>query len=391
MADKLNSIIDSIELKVQYEFDKNPVCIYIGIGTCAGLIKIDQNGMKTLDDENYHQFPPALQKLYRENQNMYFCCILIDPFLENPVFITQDRYLRQKLFNDKPWKSDDDNFCYQNTRINIYPFRHSIKVKNTQREIEHNYIDITEHIDRLHKLCITHNILYVYHDFSGTDYVKYIESYFINSIRNNLDHIIYGFGSGYITGCYYDFRNPESHFACIHKNNENRILISVFNISNIISQYNKLQNYEKENITFTDYMNHQIQQYNLEDIDIIMSQIKIYLDSFVYDFRNYILSLLRYFHEIGCEIISGKEPEFNSNFYGLIILNDLKIKIKQMCALHDVHFFKKTKELIAEKYKIQLEMLMNGKNKLSPIEIMNIITSSEKKYEWHDIFNKMIL
>ena len=62
-----------------------------------------------------------------------------------------------------------------------------------------------------------------------------------------------------------------------------------------------------------------------------------------------------------------------------------------MCALHDVHFFKKTKELIAEKYKIQLEMLMNGKNKLSPIEIMNIITSSEKKYEWHDIFNKMIL
>ena len=160
---KLESIIDSIELKILHELENTPICIYIGIGTLAGLTRMD-DGIKILDDKNYHQFPPALQQLYIKNPDTNFFCIYIDPVLENPVFITQDICLKQKLFEDNNWIETDNEFCYQNNRITIYPFRYSIKVKNTNYEnIDNHYLDITECLERLHKLCIEQNILYIYH------------------------------------------------------------------------------------------------------------------------------------------------------------------------------------------------------------------------------------
>ena len=281
MADNLTSIIDSIELKVQHELSQNvPICIYVGIGTYAGLTK-EVDGVRILEDENYHQFPPVLQKMYSDNKHMHFFCIYIDPALENPVFITQDMILKQKLFDNNQWKKDQDEFSYQNNRINIYPYRKSIKIKNTKYniDIDNDFIDITNHMERLHKICIENNLLFVYHDFSGNENTKYIEEYFMDTISNHLDHIIYGFGNGYISGCYYDFRKPESFFAYLCEKHREREIIKIFSIQHIINMYNMLDNQSKHDMSFMQYMNNIISAFPEDMIEIILSQIKSYTDN----------------------------------------------------------------------------------------------------------------
>ena len=391
MTDKLNSIIDSIELKIHNIYATNPVCIFVGIGTFAGMTKIDRNGIPFLDDENYHQFPPVLQQLYNDNKDMQFCCIYIDPALENPVFITQDFYLRQKLFENKMWKHDDDEFCYDNTRITVYPFRHNIKIKNTLREISYDFIDITNCIDRLHKICIENNLLYIYHDFSGNDYCKHIEKYFMETIKDHLDHIIYGFGNGYISGCYYDMRKIDAHFAYIREKNPIRDIIRIFNIINIITKYDRLSNKEKNDIPFINFLNNIIDIFPLANIDIITSQIKLYIDNFISEFKNYILSNLRYFYNIQNDIIAGKDIDFNINFYGLNILGiDITTKICDMIEYRDINMFEKIKKIIGYKYKIELELIMHEKNRMNYIDIMNFITQSTDVYQWNNVFNRML-
>ena len=393
MADNLTSIIDSIELKVQHELPENiPICIYVGIGTYAGLTK-EVDGVRILEDENYHQFPPVLQKMYLDNKNMHFFCIYIDPALENPVFITQDMILRQKLFDNNQWKKDPDEFSYQNNRINIYPFRKSIKIKNTKYNFnnDNDYFDITNHMDRLHKICIENNLLYVYHDFSGVENTKYIEEYFMDTISEHLDHIIYGFGNGYISGCYYDLRKSESFFAYIRENHKGREIIKIFNIQQIINMYNILDNRTKDEISFMQYMNNIISIFPEDMFDVILSQIKSYTDNFVYTFKNYIFTLLREIYDIDLKISNSIEIEFDENSHIFNVLGDkYKTKIIDMCKIRDNRIFEKTKEFISTKYKIEFELICSQKNHLKSNEIVDIITDNIDKYKWCDTFNMII-
>ena len=391
MAYNLTTIIDSIELKVQHELPQNiPICIYVGTGTYAGLTK-EVDGVRILEDENYHQFPPVLQKLYSDNKHMHFFCIYIDPALENPVFITQDMILRQKLFDNNQWKKDPDEFSYQNNRINIYPFRHSIKIKNTKYNIDNDYFDITNHMERLHKISIENNMLFVYHDFSGNDNIKYIEEYFMDTISNHLDHIIYGFGNGYISGCYYDFRKPETFFAYLCDKHNMREIIKIFSIQQIINMYNMLDNKTKYEISFMQYMNNIISVFPEDMIDIILSQIKSYTDNFVYTFKNYIFTLLREIYDIQLKINKSIEIDLDENFYVFNVIGiEYKTKMIDMCKLRDNRIFEKTKEIISTKYKIELELICSQKNHLKSNEIINIITNNNNKYTWCDTFNMII-
>jgi hypothetical protein len=279
--------------------------VYVGIGPCAGLTK-EVDGVRIVEDENYHQFPPVLQKLYMDNKNMHFLCIYIDPALENPVYITRDQIIRQKLFDNNQWIRDENEFCYENKRISVYPFRKSIKIKNTKYNIEYDYLDITEHIERLNNLAIAHNLLFVYHDFTGNENIKYIEEYFMDNISSHLDHIIYGFGNGIITGCYYDFRKVESFFAYLYENQNGRDIVKVFSIQQIINKYNSMNNDMQLAIPFIHYMNNIIALFPEEMLDIIMSQIKIYIDKFTEEFKNYIFNLLRFVYDIQTQIDDNK-------------------------------------------------------------------------------------
>jgi hypothetical protein len=299
--------------------------------------------------------------------------------------------MRQKLFDNNPWKKDQDDFCYHNNRIDIYPFRQSIKIKNTKYNSENNYIDITTHIERLNNLAIAQNLLFVYHDFTGNDNIKYIEEYFMDNISMHLDHIIYGFGNGNITGCYYDFRKPESFFAYLCEENNGRNIIKVFSIQQIINIYKSLDNQTKEDISFLQFMNNIISIFPPDMLDIIMSQIKTFIDEFVIKFKNHIFTLFRYIYDIQIHINNNVEIVFDENFHVFNVFGiECKTKIIDLCKSYDINLFEKVKEIIAKKYKIELELMFSHKNQLTSYELINIITENQDKYKWCDTFNILI-
>ena len=407
--DNLKSIIDSIELNIQYNLNDVPILIYVGIGTIAGMVRRDGE-IPILDDENYHQFPPALQKLYLQIPNLHIFCIYIDPFLENIPFITQDVRMKEKM-GWADWKYHH-GFCYDNTRITIYPFRQSIIVNSTKeyRFKIPNFLNITNEIKRLHKISIENNITYLYHDFSGNDNIKYIEKYFINamgesdesdksdesvdgsvngSIKNHLNHIIYGIGNGSITGCYYDFRKPEAHFAYVLEKTAKRPMISVFNINHVVDSYNNQKKYGIYN-DFIPFLNEVIESYGGDSIEIITSIMCNHIDMFISQFRDYILYALRYIKDAQDKILKGDVYEFDINTYGFnnIFDRELVLQIRSIFDSHNIDMFHQIVNFIADKYQFEFSIL-GRKNKLSNREFLWQIVSNPDKYNWYTQFQML--
>lgn len=388
---ELNSIIDSIELNIQYNLEKLPVLIYVGIGTFAGRIRNDENNVAILDDENYHQFPPALQKLYIQIPNLQIFCIYIDPSLENIPFITQDKRIKEKL-NLNNWQNHN-GFSFENNRITIYPFRQNIFV-NSAKEYPYRvseYVNITDELNRLHRICIKNNCTYLYHDFSGNDNTKYIEKYFIQSeisIKNHLDHIIYGLGNGSINGCYYDFRKPEAHLAYLIKNTPNRPMISVFSINNIINAYHNQDN-QNDYKNFLTFLNKVIESYGFENIEIITSIMCVFIETFITQFRDYILYILRYIKDYEEKFIKGENPEFDIATYGFNNVFD-NVLIREIKNIIDSksNMFYKCIDFIAYKFEFEFSILAQ-KHRMNGRDFLYQIVSNSDKYSWYGTFRKL--
>ncbi len=390
--DELNSIIDSIELNIQYNLEKLPVLIYVGIGTIAGRIRNDENNVAILDDENYHQFPPALQKLYMQIPNLQIFCIYIDPSLENIPFITQDNRMNNKL-NLSEWKPGHNGFSFENNRITIYPFRKNIIVNST-KEYPYRiseYVNITDELSRLHKICIENNCTYLYHDFSGNDNTKYIEKYFVESdipIKNHIDHIIYGLGNGNINGCYYDFRKPEAHLAYLVKNTPNRPMISVFSINYILNSY---QNQDNQNVyrDIITYLNQVIESFGDDNIEIITSIMCVFIETFISQFRDYILYILRYIKDMQEKIIKGENPEFDITTYGFNNVFD-KVMMREIKNIIDTksNMFYKCIDFIADKFEFEFNILAQ-KHRMNGRDFLHHIVSNPDKYSWYGTFRNM--
>ena len=184
---KLSSIIDSIYANI---IDSNcPTVIYMSVGCFASI------ATQRTDNPNrfYHQFPPALQNMYLSNKHIKFYCILIDSCLENPVYMSQDEFISNRL-DLSEWKKSEDEFFYQNDRITLYPFRCNIKIKDVSHD-RHGYgsekdIDITSHLESIHDIIINQNVFFLYHDFSGVNDFKQIYLRFQDRIQDHFDHIV---------------------------------------------------------------------------------------------------------------------------------------------------------------------------------------------------------
>lgn len=383
--DVLDNIIETIKLKILFELQNKPCLIYIGIGVFAGSKRVD-NGIEILDDENYHQFPPALQNLYIENQDLNIFCIYIDPFLESNPFFTQDERMKQKLSLSN-WRNHNQ-FCYENNRINVYPFRNSITVNSTKVEMYplRDCLNITAQLENLHKFCIDEKILYIYHDFSGHDNMKFIEQYFYPQISNNLDHIIYGLGNGNIFGCYYDFRKPEAMFAYNLKRFPNRVCLKVFNLNQIISDYKSLDNSMREVYpNFITFLSNHIECYREEHIEIITSIMNIFIAEFIQKFKDYILYMFRIIKNDVQKIIQNEEINFtNYNFENVIGIETAKKIQKIYTEKHDI--FNRVIVEISEKFNIEFQ-LIGSKNNLQPFDILYQILSNPDMYKWGSDFN----
>jgi hypothetical protein len=250
-------------------------------------------------------------------------------------------------------------------------------------------LNITQQLEGLHKFCIEENVMYVYHDFSGNDNFKFIEQYFYPQISNNLDHIIYGFGNGNISGCYYDFRKSEAMFAYNRTQTPNRICLKVFNLNKVISDYKILDNSLREVYPdFMSFMSNHIESYKEEHIEIITSVMNIFVENFTQKFKDYILYMFR---TIKNDIQKFEKNEdisdidfMNYNFQNIIGIDTAK-KI-QTIYKHKENVFDKITMIIAEKFHIELE-LIGMKRGLKPFDILYQILSNPDMYAWSTDFN----
>jgi hypothetical protein len=383
---KMNFIIKSIQDTINSPELKNaPIMIYMGVGTYAGLIS-EIDGEKILEDKNYHQFPPCVRKLFSDNKDMHLFIILIDPMQENPIYMSTDENLKKEYFqSDWIYIEESDNICetYINDRMTVYPFRKSVKIQINNFNHPDN-IDITENLEQLNKICIDNDITFLYHDFTGQDTSKNLEGYFIEQIKNNLEHIIYGIGGGYINGCYFDFTSRDTFFAPIIEY-ESRKIIKTFSITKILNDFNDLNILNK--ISFYDYLTYQINKYNIEDIEVIYSQISNLKEDFRFKFKNYIIHLLRVLYDFE---IKKEKPMIDIDYY----LNkfDKNNFIKNMITNNDPQIFEKSIYHIANIYKNEIKFIVNNRySELNEVELLQLITKNPDKYKWMESFNQFFI
>jgi hypothetical protein len=307
----MDLIVSSIQNTINSpELRNAPIMIYVGVGTFAGL-KTDIAGQMVLEDKNYHQFPPCVQKIFTDNKQIHLFTILIDPLQEDPIYMSTDIQLQNRLFNSDWIHIKDSTEVYINNRITVYPFRKAVKTHINNYHFDNSIVDITNDLSKLNRMCIENDITFLYHDFSGQDTPKLLEKYFDKQIQNNLDHIIYGIGGGYINGCYYDFTSPESFFATITEY-ESRKVVKVFSIIRKLNEYNFLKE-SGEMINWNDYLSFEIERFGVENVESIMTQLSNLKEDFKFKFKNYIIYILRIVKEYDYD--EKKDSILDLNYY----------------------------------------------------------------------------
>ena len=381
----MDLIISSIESTLNSPDLRNaPVMIYVGVGTFAGLMT-EIDGQKILEDKNYHQFPPCVQKIFSEHNEMHIFIILIDPLQENPLYISTDRNMYRKYFQYE-WNHIDDTVeMYINDRITIYPFRKAVKTQINNYHYDDSILDITHELYRLNELCIQNDLTFLFHDFSGQDTPKLLEKYFIDQIKNNLDHIIYGIGGGYINGCYYDFTSPEAFFATTVEF-KSRKIIKVFSIIQMMNQFHFMRK-SHINTNLQDYLSSEIERYGIENIETISSQISNLKEDFKFKFKNYIIYILRILKDYNFDSLEdGKILDLN---YYLKRINTYEIRM--MIDSRDPQLFEKTIHFIGKMYENEITLITSNTRyaEFSPVELILMVTANSDKYKWFDTFNQI--
>jgi hypothetical protein len=209
----LSTIIKHIQL------EKKRV-IYLGIGTAAGLRTADGS----LLPQNYHQYPPFLQDLKNSGPDMSLSLLLIDPNQENPPYMVKDKGLIPKVAlannnnniiiniidnNNNNNNNPTDIYTSPDQTLTLYTLRANVYMEPFQRYND-TYINITDHLRELNTYAIAHNVLFIFHDFTGRKN-QLLAEYFDGDLREHLDHIVYGLGLREDFGCYFDLTDPCSY------------------------------------------------------------------------------------------------------------------------------------------------------------------------------------
>lgn len=387
----MNHIVTSIKSTI-HGIDGSCI-IYVGVGTFAGLITDTNNG-RILEDQNYHQFPPTLQNLYKENKDLHLIIILIDPIQENPIYMATDQKLTKNLFNNNPWHciEHEDFEVYINERISVYTFRKNIMTQASNYHHSEKLTDITEDLRELNTFSIRNDITFVYHDFTGRDTYKDLDVYFKDLISEHSDQIIYGIGNGFFTGCYFDMCDKKSHLATVVEYKKRKV-IKVFNLKHILKQY--YLNYRNMNNYPIDvYFASILERYGFNQSEQIYGQIEKMLEDFKYNFKNYSIYLLRKVKEFNERLSEGipekEEDNFcDSYYYFNNMPKHVKKLIEEMYYSRDMNIFEKCIKIVADVYEKELKFIVLNSEfqHNSTVEILCYITSNPDKYKWFDAFN----
>lgn len=340
--------------------------IYIGVGTFAGLKETDGS----LLPKNYHQYPPFLQSLKNSQPDLSLSILLIDPNQENPPYMVEDKGLVPKykglvlnyilpnnnLTNDI-YTSPDNSLTLYTLRQNVYT--------DPYLKYNDNYLNITEHLRDLNAYAIEHNVLFIYHDFTGRNN-RLLAEYFDEEIKAYLDHIIYGLGLREDFGCYFDLTDLSSYHPDYRTPQG---FIKVFNV------YDYIVN-DKINLMY----NTPMLENTTTNTDIVNTHMQRLLIIVKQDLHNIVLQALR----VVFRLITGEEvKEFDKDATEYKYFSPEKRNLclnfcreKNYCDLYDFLLTEFGKKLDVVAFIKKLDM--TGR------EILEFITLGDDPFKWYD-------
>jgi hypothetical protein len=217
----LSTITADIKARITTIPLNEPVFIYIGVGTYAGL----KNKDGVLEPQNYHQYPPFLQSLKNKIADLNLFIVLIDPMQEQPPYMTGDKGLNNNINNVDLTASASGiapttsarvtnkiaNAAPPPTASGIAIYSLLQKVYTDPYDCYGDSTNITADLRDINKYAMEENITLLYHDFTGRRNGLLAE-YFDPELKSHLDHIVYGMSARQDHGCYFDLSEASSYF-----------------------------------------------------------------------------------------------------------------------------------------------------------------------------------
>ena len=383
----MDKILDTIFNEIKTISLDDPVFIYTGVGTAASL-----NSDRILEPQNYHQFPPFLQNLKNNIENLHIFIILIDPYQEEPPYMIKDKSVR--LLHENIPENAPENTGNLSSNLSASASNLSASASNLSASSGCNamaamayrksvYTDasitldhgenITAQLRRLNNYAIQNNITTLYHDFTGRDN-KLLAELFDQELGDDLDHIVYGMSARENHGCYFDLTEMTSFFP-YHMTNyilndiKKRPLIRLFNIYKYITI-----DYISEKLDV------QYEMYPPSMHPMIDAQKEQVVNRVKNEFKNVNFSILR----VVKRLLTGDEKyEEITNTYWLESLPPT-IKNKSFDLYHQkdyVHLFSCLLNYFAK----SVDLVLKIKNiDLSGREILDIVTDDVKIYNWYN-------
>jgi hypothetical protein len=243
----------------------NPVLIYYGVGTAAGL----RNADGILEAENYHQFPPFLQNLKNKIPELNIHLVLMDSHQEHPIYMEKDMGLTE-ITED----------LYVSERVTVYVLRKDVY---TQETTDPEALNITHDLVCMNAYAMINNITLIYHNFTGRSNEK-IAELFDQELGEHLDHIVYGFGNRQDLGCYFNLNEMDLPYRVIEPPGS-RPMVKFYNIYKyiILKDYTRLLNAAKK--------------YNVHMQELIQTQTVQVKTHILSEFRNHLFHNMRMLKE----------------------------------------------------------------------------------------------
>jgi hypothetical protein len=362
----MDKILDTIFNEIKTISLDDPVFIYTGVGTAASL-----NPEHILEPQNYHQFPPFLQNLKNNIENLHIFIILIDPYQEEPPYMIKDKGVR--VLHENAGNLSASSGCNAmassgcNAMAAMAAYRKSVYT-DASITLEHGE-NIMAQLRRLNNYAIQNNITTLYHDFTGRDN-KLLAELFDQELVEDLDHIVYGMSARENHGCYFDLTELTSFFPYRMTNDVNkRPLIRLFNIYKYIT---------------LDYISEKLDlQYALYPTSMhpmIDAQKEQVVNRVQNDFKNINFSILR----VVKRLFTGDEKyEEITNTYWLECLPPT-IKNKSFDLFHKKDYAQLFSFLL-NYFAKSVDLVLKIKNiDLTGREILDIVTDDVKIYNWYN-------
>jgi hypothetical protein len=358
MHSVLNAYLDKINsCTTKYQ------SIYLSIGSAAGLVKTLDNGSKFLEECDNQQYPPCMKKLKLSTIDSDMHIILIDKMIEKIPYIVANHDMS---CIGKEWRLENHDsleiYHDDELKIHVYVLREYVRYDDAS-EYENNFIDIFSFLVELNNIAIHKKIFLLANDFCGRS-IRKVKSRFTEQIKNNLDHIIYGFD--HEGACYINLSNDQTNF--------------VFSLSDRVTIFTpvKFKNYK-------DIVN-RIEKMNIDDKNIALTQLDEFINNIDKDIKNLLIPEMR-----KCKLLcDGKDVAIYPNIIDYFL--------KQFNQSFD------TRDMYSEKnYTVIFEfckyVFKNSCQKIfiffdKPIEdidiLMILILSEPDVYKWTKIYNNYI-